>query len=158
MELSNKSKVIICVSALSIAFGFGYFAKPTKVVTKVETKEVTKEVKTSNRVNDKNKVITITKVVNADGSSTTHTTIEDRGKVTESDSSTKESIKTASTSVTATNDIGLTIQALAIVNINDLKENKEYGIYAKKRVFSNVSVGILVTSDKKVGVGLGLDF
>jgi len=148
--MSNTKKVLIGLVLLAISFGAGYFATGNRTVT--EIKEVVKVVTVKEEA--KTKIVYKDRIVYPDGR------IEERERSEENTNTREGSTTEASrnSNTTSTKDVGLTLQALAIVDINDIKGSREYGIYAKKRVFSNISVGALVTSDKKVGVGLGLDF
>lgn len=148
--MNNTKKVIIAILAIGISFGAGMFAKPAKV--KTEVKEVIKTV--TIKEEGKTKIVYKDRIVRPDGTIEEHERSEENSNTREGTST--EASRTAKNETTR--DVGLTLQALAIVDIKDITGQREYGIYAKKRVFANVSVGALVTTDKKIGVGLGLDF
>jgi hypothetical protein len=148
--MDNKKKAIIAVVVLALVYGAGYFSKGHSTVT--EIKEVVKVVTVKEEA--KTRIVYKDRIVRPDG------TVEEHERSRE-DSNTKEGSSSESSKSNKTeviNDVGLTLQALAIVDIKDIKGDREYGIYAKKRVFSSVSVGILATTDKKIGLGIGLDF
>jgi hypothetical protein len=158
MELNTRNKVIILSVFVGLGFGAGYFAKPSKVDIQYKDREVIKEVVKEVIKENKNVITTIKETKNKDGSSTIDTTIEDKSQIDSSKVSDKEVVKEITSSKITTNEIGLTVQALVISDLNNVSGNREYGIYVKKRVFSNVSVGAIATTDKKIGVGIGLDF
>ena len=158
METKNKVYIGLSVLFLLIAFEIGRYTKATRV--EIVTKEVIKEVikKDSNVDIKKNKVITITKTVNVDGSITTNTVITDRGTV-ESHTTTdsiKESVKTSDT--TTLRDSGLTVEALSLIDYKNLSNDKIYGFSVSKRILGNLRAGILGTTDKKIGFTVGIDF
>ena len=146
----NNRKIGLAIVALIVAFGIGFFAKPAKV--KIETKEVVKTVTVKQE--GKVRIVYREKVTNPDGTITEKET--EREDTHSSENTQSEASRTASNETTR--DSGLTLQALAIVDVKDIGGDREYGLYAKKRVFGNVSVGALVTTDKKIGLGIGFDF
>lgn len=159
--MTQQRKILIGLAILAlfyVTFEAGRYSKAAKVeiVTKEVIKEVIKEVKSVDVKN--NKVVTIHTVKNTDGSITTDTTITDKG-TSESHSTTdisKEVIKELRS--TTTRDSGLSLQALALVPISDLRGDREYGLAVSKRILGNIRVGILGTTDKKIGISVGLDF
>lgn len=142
----NKKNVIIGLVLLALSFGAGYFATPSKV--KIETVEVIKTVKEE----QKTKVVYKEKIVYKDG-----TTVE-REREEESSNTRETSDTTRTASKETTKDTGLTLSALAIVDSSDIKGHRDYGIHVTKRVFSNITAGIMATTDKKIGVSVGLTF
>jgi hypothetical protein len=151
--METKTKVIIGVVIVVAAFGSGYFAKPSKIVTKTEIKEVIKEVKV---VEQHNNVVTVTHTVTApNGTTTTDTTTHDSTEINTNDHI-NTSIDTKKEVVVA-NDIGLTIQALTVAKFNDIND-REYGILVKKRIIGNISGTVMATHKGTVGLAVGLDF
>lgn len=149
-KLDTKKKTALGILVIGLAFGAGFFSRPAKV--KTEIKEVVKTVTVKEEA--ASKIVYKEKIVYKDG------TVKEIERTDESTSS-KESSASESTKLAkseTTRDSGLTLQALAIIDTTDIQGKREYGLYAKKRIVSNVSVGLLVTSDKKVGLGLGVDF
>lgn len=139
---------------VSIGFGVGKYSKPSEVKQKAEIHEVIKyvEVKQEN----KNVVIKTKKTTNVDGSIVEESVIEDKSITkTDSELNSKTDIKTETIT---TRDIGLNLGLLAIKDINKLSDKTEYAFVVKKRVFSAVTINGLVTTDKKIGLGLGWDF
>jgi hypothetical protein len=149
-KLDTKKKVLIGLLFIALAFGAGFFAKPAKIVT--QTTEVVKTVTVTQEA--KVKVVYRTVVTAPDGTKTeTESSREDTNTNTNAAS---ESVKTAKSEVT--NDVGLTLSALTLVDSSDIKGHRDYGIHITKRVLGNVNVGVLATLDKKVGVSLGVEF
>ena len=141
-----KTEIIAAILILAIGYGIGYFTKPTKVETvtveKVKIEKQAAEVK----------VVYREKITKPDG-----TIIETENSKT--DTKTSENIDSQKESTTVIkNDVGLNIAALAIVDSSNLSGNREYAITASKRVLGNFSVNGIVTTDKKVGVGIGFSF
>lgn len=145
--MENKRNVIIgAVVLIALSFGAGYFATPTKV--KTEVKEVVKTVKEE----AKTRTVYKERIVYKDG-----TVVEREGE--KESSNTKESNESTKTAKTdKTKDTGLTLSALAIVDSSDIKGHRDYGIHVTKRVFSNITVGAMATTDKKIGLSVGLSF
>ena len=144
----DAKKILIGLTAIGLSFGVGRFSKPA--VVKIETVEVVKTVTVKEAA--KEKIVTIIKTVYKDGTTTETTKTEDR-------EATKETSDTESTKVANSEtirDVGLTLSALAIVDATNIQGHRDYGINVSKRVFSNVSIDALVTTDKKIGLGIGL--
>ena len=145
---------IIGLLLVAIGFGAGKYSKPAEVKQKAEIHEVIKyvEVKQEN----KNIVIKTKKTTNVDGSIVEESTTEDKSITkTDSELNSKSDIKTETIT---TRDIGLNLGVLAIKDINKLSDKTEYAFVVKKRIFSAVTINGLVTTDKKIGLGLGWDF
>jgi len=148
--MDTKYKILIGLTAIGLSFGVGRFSKPA--VVKIETVEVVKTVTVKEAA--KEKIVTVEKIVYKDGTVKETTKTEDR-------EDTKESSNTESTKVANSEtirDAGISLNALAIVDATNIQGNREYGVFVSKRVFSNVSVGVMATSDKKLGLSLGLSF
>jgi hypothetical protein len=151
---NNKIKLsLVCVGILALGVGIGRFSKPSEVVTEIKEKEVIKYVESKEE--KKNIKTTKKKVVNADGSSIETETTEDNSSTssTVSSSSTRESEFKQKTK----NTTGLTLSTLVLAR--DLNVNEfEYGVAVSKRVLGNVSVGVVVTDKRAVGLTVGLEF
>lgn len=153
--LQNKYFQIGAISLLLLGggYGIGRYTQPAKVVTKTEIKEVIKEVKV---VEQHNNVVTVTHTVTApNGTTTTDTTTHDATTI-DTNTHTNTNIA-AKTDTTVIRDSGLTVQALAVINIHDYN-NREYGVLVKKRIIGNVSVSVQATHKGTIGIGIGLDF
>lgn len=144
--MNNKTKLLLIVAGLAISFGLGYFATPTKTVEKQVVKTETV------KVEGKTKIVYRDRVVKPDG-----TIIE--SEVEKEETNTREESNTlASSEKTTVKDVGLTLSALAIKDVSELGKKTEFGVHVSKRVLGAVSVNVLATTDKKVGVGLGWSF
>ena len=142
----NRKNILIGIVALSLSFGLGYFATPNKVVTKEVVKTVVQK--------EEGKTIVITKerIVTPDGTITEKETSRE-------DSNSREFAQSESSSEKkVTKDLGLTISALSIVDLNNRKGEQEYAVNVSKRVFGAVSATVQVSTEKKVGIGLGWSF
>lgn len=142
----NVTIGIAAVVLLGLSFYAGYYATPTKI--KTEVREVVKTVKEE----QKTRIVYREKIIKVDG-----TIIEK--EVEKEDTNTKE--QTESTKVAkneTTKDIGLTLSALAVAPVSNITGDREYGVHVTKRVFSNIAVGVMATTDKKIGVSVGLTF
>jgi len=148
--MDTKYKILIGLTAIGLSFGVGRFSKPA--VVKIETVEVIKTQVVKEAA--KEKIVTVEKIVYKDGTVKETTKTEDR-------EDTKESSNTESTKVANSEtirDAGISLNMLAIVDATNIQGNREYGVFVSKRVFSNVSVGVMATTDKKLGLSLGLSF
>ena len=142
----DKKNIIIGLILVVVSFGVGYFATPTKVTTK----EVVKEVKVKDE--QKAKIVYKEKIVYKDG-----TVVEK--ETSQEQSSTKESSNTeVSRASETTKDAGLSLAVLGIVDANNIKGTVNYGLHVQKRFIGNVTLGALATTDKKVGLSVGLEF
>ena len=153
--LQNKYVRIGVVSLLLLGagYGIGRFTQPAKVITKTEIKEVIKVVEV---VKEKKDVKTETRIIiHPDGTKEQVTIIVDKTIIDSNvDTNINRDIKNETITI---RDIGLSIQALALVKSNDLG-NREYGILIKKRIIANISGTILATQKGTVGIAIGLDF
>lgn len=148
--MNTKTKVFIGLAIVGISFTAGIFAKPSKVIT--QTKEVVKTVTVKEEA--KTKVVYKYRIIHPDGTieetetskEDTHTVVVDKKDVTKE--SKNEVIR----------DSGLTLSALAIVDVSSISGHRDYGLHVTKRVLGNVNVGILATTDKKIGLSIGLSF
>ena len=144
--MNLTTKIILASIALALSFGLGYFATPTKI----ETKEVVKTVVQKEEA--KTKIVYRDRVTKPDG-----TIIEKEVEKEESKSKEKsESEKIAETETTK--DTGFTLSALVVVPINNIQSDKEYAITASKRVLGALNVTGMVTTERKIGIGLGWSF
>lgn len=144
--MKNKNKIILSVIALALSFGLGYFATPTKI----ETKEVVKV--QIQKEEAKTKIVYRDKVTKPDG------TIIEKEVEKEQSSSKEKSDSESIAERIETRDTGLTISALMVVPIEDIKSNREYSIVVSKRVFGALNVSGSVSTEKSVGIGLGWSF
>lgn len=145
---------LIGLLLLGIGFGVGKFAAPAKVITKTEFKEKIKVVEVIKE--QKNVVVTTKKTTKKDGTIIEESKTEDK-TVTFQDTK-KESKTETSASTITTRDIGLSVHAMVMQDLDNIERKREYGIFVKKRVIGNISVGGLVTDQKTVGLSVGMDF
>jgi hypothetical protein len=139
---------------LGLGYGVGKFSNPAKVVTRTEFKEKIKVVEVIKE--QKNVVVITKKTTKKDGTIIEESKTEDKSTTYQDKHS--ESKKEISSSTVTTRDIGLSVHAMAMQNIGDLEQKREYGIFVKKRVIGNISVGGLVTDQKTIGLSVGMDF
>jgi hypothetical protein len=139
-------KIILAIVALAISFGIGYYATPTKI--KTETVVKTETVK----VEGKTRVVYRNKVTKPDGTIT-------ESEVEKEDTNTREESKSVAESKSnVSKDAGAIISILAIVDSTDIAGQREYGLNVSKRVLGSLTVTGLVTTDKKIGAGIGWSF
>ena len=151
---ANVRNGLIGVLILGLGVGIGIFAKPAKVVTKTEIKEVIKEVEVKKE--QKNIVVYSKKVTSKDGTIVEETKTEDRS--TASQEIKKETDRELKFSNTTTRDSGLSVHALALKDLGQVNSHIEYGVFIKKRIIGNVSVGAMATTNQQLGLSVGLDF
>lgn len=147
MEQLKKNKLMLGIALLLIAIGYGigYFTKPTKVETvTVEKVRIEKQAAET-------KIVYREKITKPDG---TVTEIE-QSKTDTKTLENAQSEKSAESIVK--NDLGLNLSALAISDVNNLAA-REYGIHVTKRVLGDFTVGAMATTDKKIGVSVGIEF
>ena len=145
-----KSKVNIILAILLLGIGIGYFTKPTKIETRTVEVEKTKVVQKEG----KSKYFYKKKIIRPDGTiEEIEVTKEEWDKL---EASTSEKQKELDTKIK--NDIGLSLSAFALSPSKSLGKEIEYGIHASKRVVGSITVGVMATTDKKIGVSIGVDF
>lgn len=144
--MNNTKKALISIAVIAIVFTAGRFSKPTKVETKTVTKVETV------KVEGKTRIVYRDRVISPDG------TITEKEVEREDTNTREESSSVASSEKTVQNDVGLVLAALAVVDVKDIKGEREYAIVASKRVIGALNVTAMATSDKKIGVGLGWSF
>lgn len=152
--LNNRLKLgLIGVVILAVGIGVGRFSKPAEVVTEIKEKEVITYVEKKEEKKDVK--ITRTKTINKDGSSVETEVVEDKSN--SSSNVAVASSREANLNQKTKNTAGLRLSALVLAK--DLSVNEfEYGISASKRVIGNISVGVIVTERRTVGLSVGLDF
>jgi len=144
--MNKATKIGLAVLVLAVAFTAGRFSKPSKVEEKIVTKiEVVKE-------EAKTRIIYRDRVTSPDG------TITEKEVETEETNTRTESNTASSSDKIVRNDVGLTLAALAIAPIKDIGGDREYALVASKRVLGGLKVAASITTDKKLGLGLGWSF
>jgi hypothetical protein len=144
--MNKITKIGLGILLLAIVFTAGRFSKPAKV----ETKEVVKTV----TVKEEGK----TKIVYRDRETRPDGTVIEKEVEREDSYSRDSSEYNRSTDKKVTNDSGLTLSALAVVKIDDIKGDRDYAAVVSKRILGGLNVSAMATTDKKIGVGLGWSF
>jgi hypothetical protein len=145
-----KSKITTAIIILLIGAGIGYFSKPTKVETRTIEVEKTKVVQKEG----KSKYFYKKKIIKPDGTiEEIEVTKEEWDKL---EAATSE--RQTDTTTVVKNDIGLSLSAFALTPYKSFGKELEYGVHASKRVVGSVTVGVMATTDKKIGVSIGVDF
>lgn len=152
--LRSKIKILITGFLLiCIGFGIGFFSKPTKTTVKTEIREVVKYVE--KKQENKNVRITKKKTIKKDGEIIEEEVTEDKSETNTEISAKSE--KESKKEEKIINNAGITLSALVLAR--DLSVNEyEFGIAFSKRVFSNISLGVIATEKRAVGLTIGLDF
>lgn len=134
--MTNRNIAIGLVVCVALGYSLGRYFQPPKV----ETVEVTKEV-------IKKDVVTVVKeVVRPDGTKETETTTTDRTTETSNTSnSSKVAIKPA-------------WKVNAMVGYNIGQPKVEYGVMAQKNFIGPISLGAYATTERTIGVTVGLEF
>ena len=144
--MNNSTKVLLSVLVIAVIFTAGRLSKPTKVETKVVTKVETV------KVEGKTRIVYRDRVISPDG------TITEKEVEREETNTREESSSVASSEKTVQNDVGLTLSALAVVDVKDISGEREYALVASKGLIGALNVSIMATSDRKIGAGLGWSF
>jgi len=154
METLKKYGLFGLIAIAGILIG-RYVIQPK---SEVRTKEVVKYVEVyKEKKEEKKKVKTIiTEVINKDGTKTVTTVItDDSTSTTQTNNTTQIDSKKE---VVVKKGSGLTLGALAIANGQRFSDKLEYGVTAAIPIFGSLKAQALVTTDKRVGLGLALEF
>ena len=149
-----KYRNLAIVAVVSLLIG-RYVLQPK---TKVETKEVIKIVEVfKERKEEKKKVKTvITETVGKDGSKQTRTEIdEDNTSVTQTNKDTKVDSEKTRVEIKGS---GISLSLLAIKDVPNSRKDLSYGAVISVPVFGSLNATGMVTTDKQVGLGLGITF
>ena len=138
---------IITIIALS-SFAAGKYLFPPKA----EVKEVVKYVQVEKKEEKKNKVIVKKEVKKPDGTVITDTT-ETEYTQTNTDTSTKIDSQKIAKSASK-----ITLGVLALKNVEKFSDKTEFAATVTVPLFGAVRAQAIGTTDKKVGLGLALDF
>lgn len=135
----------------------GYYATPTKTITKTEVKEVVKVVKEKEKNKQNNKMVVIVETTMPDGTKRKETKIVDKGviTITASENIDKSTDTKTETVVEHTHD-SLLLYAVAEKNLSS--PELSYGVGVQKRVLGPFFLGVYGTTQKNIGVTLGLSF
>lgn len=117
-----------------------------------QIKEVVRTVQVEKKQKKEDKVVKSTKIKKPDGTVVTETTVTSKtDTTTDKTSQSERRTETKSSSK-------LTLGLLAIKNVSDFGKPFEYGATLAVPVFGNVKAQGLVTTDKRLGLGLALEF
>lgn len=124
------------------------FQPSPKIVEKVKTVEVEKKTKKE----EQKKKITSVKIKKPDGTVETHTQvdIDSRSQTNTKKDSVVESSKSS--------QAGITVGVLALKNLNDFSKPFDYGLSVTVPIVGKLRGQILGTTNKQVGVGIGIEF
>jgi hypothetical protein len=144
---------LIGLAAIAISFSIGRFSKPAEVVTEYKTKEII--VYKERKSEKKNVTTTKRKTVNPDGSITEEESTTDRSVI--DTSSEGSSIKEMASKTTTIRTSGVKVDFVLLAKDTNLNEY-EFGIAVSKRVLGNISLGVIATEQRQVGLTVGLEF
>lgn len=142
------------LGVLAIGVLIGHFAIPKPVQIK-ETVRIEQSVQQS-KDQKKDKNVTIVETTSPDGTKKKETKIgETTTTTTETNTNTKitdnkETIKGSKTSIG--------VIAIGELNKNILTKSPEYGITISKGLIGDISLNGLLTTDKRIGIGVSLGF
>jgi hypothetical protein len=140
----NKTTIIVAISCILIG---RYVLTP-----KQKVKEVVKIVTVEKQHTATKKKVVTREVKKKDGT-TVKETVETEDTVVDSSKNSKsESSKTTETGSK------LTLGVLALVNASSIVSKPEYGVTLAVPLIGNLNAQGLVTTDKRLGVGLSLSF
>lgn len=142
----TKTTIIIAISCILIG---RYVLTPKQKVKEVE---VIKIVEVEKKHTDIKKKKTTKETTSSDGTVIKETT-ETENTVVDSDRSTK-----LDSSKTFESGSGITLGLLAVFNSNEFPDKPEYGATVSVPVLGNLNAQALVTTDKRIGVGLSIGF
>lgn len=150
METLKKYGLFGLIAIAGILIG-RYVIQPK---SEVRTKEVIKYVEVFKEKKSEKKNVKVVVVTKPDGTTTTTTT----------DTSTTDTVTNTETKIDSSKETiakkgsGLTLGALAIANGQRFSDKLEYGVTAAIPVFGSLKAQALVTTDKRVGLGLAIEF
>lgn len=149
MLAGESMKQYLIVSAIALS---SFLAGKYLVAPRVETKTVTKIVEVEKKQQKKDKVVKSKKTKKPDGTVVTETTVTEKTN-TVTDTSLKINSATESKSGGK-----VSVGVLAIKSADKFSAPTEFGATVSVPVFGSVKAQALGTTDKKIGVGLALEF
>lgn len=154
MSKLKQYGLIGVVAILGILVG-RYILQPK---SKVETKEVVKyiEVFKEKKEEKKNVKTVITEKINKDGTKEITTVITDNS--TSNSQTNKDSKLESDKTKIVKNGIGLSLSLLAIKDIPNPSRAISYGAVISVPIVGNLNATGMVTTEKQVGIGLGITF
>lgn len=153
-EFFNTYKIALIAGIVCLLIG--RYAFQPKV--KTEIKETVRYVEVFKEVKDEKKNVktVIVEKINKDGSKETRTEISDNSE-TKTETNKKIDFESEKKK-TVTKGSGVSLALLAIKDVTNLSSGLEYGVVVSAPVFGSVSTTALVTTEKQVGLGLGITF
>lgn len=126
--------------------------------TRVETKEIIKYVETKEeKKNEKKKrKVVVTETTRPDGTKESSSTTEEEDVIV-TDTTTRKDFQSDKSSKKITGS-DLSISLIAIRDIPQPQKPISYGVVMSVPVVGNLNVTGMVTSDKQVGLGVGISF
>jgi hypothetical protein len=153
-----KTKLIQFILVALVAFAFGRWAAPTKVITETKTVEVEKSKETKSVDKDVHKVTKVKTKKNKDGSEETET-------VTEEDTSTKSDAKKSASDVSSSENreektYGSPRTFVGVSSKLNLSgpQYVSYGAIVVRPIIGPITIGVFGFMDGTVGGSVGLTF
>lgn len=159
--MTLKTKILISIAALVLAFAVGRFTTPTKTVTQIKTVEVEK--KTDKVISDDNKKVHTVTVIKQQPDGTKETTVtqdissDTKSKDTSSDNTTLNSSSTQVVERGAGALTSLHILVGAPVSLQGIA-SPVYGLSATRTLLGPISVGVFGFNSGLVGGSIGVTF
>jgi hypothetical protein len=159
MLTPNKYVVVAVIVSLAVAFGFGRWSAPQKIVTETKVviqKDATKETQSDQ---DKHSETNTVQVKKPDGTIITKTTTKtdtDTKRKTEQETKTDQKSDTR-TEITKSSS-PVTINALAGVNVTSLTGGLIYGLSISRPILGPITIGAWGMTNKTGGFSLGIQF
>lgn len=156
--IENKYKIAGVLILLLVAYAFGRYNTPEKVVTKIETHEVIKYVEKETKSKQNNKDIVIIETRLPDGTITKETHIVDKGTVI-IDKTKQGSDQKDSSTTTIVSYQKAQWKAAGLLGVSDYSlDNRIYGLEIERRILGPIFVGAWGMTSKEVGLSVGLEF
>lgn len=156
--IENKYKIAIGLVLLLVAYAFGRYTTPERVVTKVETHEVIKWKERIVKEKQNDKDIVIVEIKLPDGTIRKETHIIDKGRVVIDKSKEGSDTKDSSTTTVTTYNKPQW-KAAGLLGIADYSlDNRVYGLEVERRILGPIFLGVWGMTSKEVGLSVGLEF
>lgn len=155
--METKYKILIAVTATTIAFASGRYSAPVKVKEVVKTVEVVKIVKDKKTDTKKRQKTVRTVVTHPDGTKEERTEIVDdiERKTDETIDKDKTTAKTDEKEITRSSGV----TAISVLGGWDFRTNRSViGISASKSILGPISVGAWGLNNATFGASIGINF
>jgi hypothetical protein len=156
--MTNKTRIIVEIIIMAVAFSTGRWLAPEKIKTEIKTVEVEK--KTDDKQEDKqdHKKVTIIETTKPDGTKTKTTTItDDRDDKSDDKSTDNTTTTTDKTKEVTRGSSPLTISFMAGMGI-PAPATPIYGLSITRPVLGPVTLGLFGMTNRTGGVSVGLTF